>query len=190
MSDWHANAKSMVMLKLKSLSERKRLVAQVIKRLESENPDPRCELFYQTPYQLLVAVVLSAQATDKIVNRCMQPLFETGFDPETALRLGEKGILEKIRAIGLAPTKARNVFALTQILQEKHRGQVPATREELESLPGVGRKTANVILGEIFREPTIAVDTHVFRVTSRLGLHQEKNPEKCEQVLLSLISKV
>jgi endonuclease III len=172
---------------LKSLSERKRLMIQVLKRLESDNPDPRCELFYRTPYQLLVAVVLSAQATDKIVNRCMQPLFEAGFSPASALALGEAGILSKIRAIGLAPTKARNIYALTEILLAKHGGEVPDKREDLEALPGVGRKTANVVLGEIFRQPTLAVDTHVFRVTTRLGFHQEKSPEKCEAVLLSLV---
>ena len=151
-------------------------------------PNPHCELYYRTPYQLLVSVVLSAQATDKSVNRAMQPLYDKGFTQQTVLQLGISGLLEKIRSIGLAPTKAKNIYNLTLKLLEQDAGQVPKTRSELEALPGVGRKTANVILGELYREPTLAVDTHVFRVTYRLGLHKEKNPLKAEKVLLEKIN--
>jgi endonuclease-3 len=161
--------------------------AALLDRLQELLPNARCELFYQTPYQLLVSVVLSAQTTDKMVNKVMQPLYEAGFKPETVLALGAEGFLERIRSIGLAPTKAKNVYRLSQILLESKAGEVPASREELEALPGVGRKTANVILGEIFRAPTLAVDTHVFRVTRRLGLQDEATPEKAELALLDLI---
>lgn len=158
-----------------------------LEQLAANNPKPHCELFYRTPYQLLVSVVLSAQATDKSVNKCMQPLYEAGFTPESVLELGAEGLLTKIRTIGLAPTKARNVAKLTRILVDEHDGQVPRSREELEALPGVGRKTANVVLGEIWREPVIAVDTHVFRVTARLGLQREPSPEKAELELMKVI---
>ena len=158
-----------------------------MQRFSAHGPAPRCELHYHTPYQLLVAVVLSAQATDKSVNKCLTPLFDAGFAIDTALALGEAGFLAKIRAIGLAPTKAKNVIKLSQLLVDRHGGEVPHNRAALEDLPGVGRKTANVILGEIWRDPTLAVDTHVFRVSARLGLHTEKTPEKCEKKLLSLI---
>lgn len=173
---------------IQSVKKRKALLANVLSRWHEQNPNPRCELYYETPYQLLVSVVLSAQATDKTVNRCMEPLYRAGFSIDTMLEWGEAGLLERIRSIGLAPTKAKNVHRLTHILKCQHEGQVPSLREELEALPGVGRKTANVVLGELFRHPTLAVDTHVFRVGQRLGLHQEKNVEKAEQVLLKLIS--
>lgn len=173
--------------KIASLATRRSRVKELFAQLAAVNPDPRCELSYNTPFQLLVSVILSAQTTDKMVNRCMEPLYTSSFDPETVLAMGEAAFLEKIRSIGLAPTKARNVLRLAKILMEKFHGQVPRTREDLEALPGVGRKTANVVLGEIWREPTLAVDTHVFRVSRRLGLHNEKTPEKCEQVLLSVI---
>jgi endonuclease-3 len=162
-------------------------VPELFERFRAALPEPRCELTYQTPFQLLVSVVLSAQTTDKMVNRCMEPLYAGPFGPNDVLRLGEAGFLAKIKSIGLAPTKARNVLRLASLLAERHGGEVPRTRAELEALPGVGRKTANVILGEIWREPTLAVDTHVFRVTRRLGLQNEPTPEKCEQILLDLI---
>jgi endonuclease-3 len=161
----------------------------ILSRLRSLNPNPRCELYYKTPFQLLVSVVLSAQATDKSVNAAMRPLYDDDLTPADILALGEVQFLEKIRRIGLAPTKAKNVLKLAKIIHEKYGDTIPTTRSELESLPGVGRKTASVILGEIFREPTIAVDTHVFRVTSRLGLHKESTPEKAEQKLLAIIDK-
>ena len=164
-------------------------VDEVLARLRVSNPDPRCELYYETPFQLLVSVVLSAQATDKSVNDAMRSLYEQGLTPKDILALGEQGFLAKIRRIGLAPTKSKNVLKLSKIIHEQYADKIPNTREELEALPGVGRKTANVILGEIFREPTIAVDTHVFRVTARLGLHKEPTPEKAEIKLLSIIDK-
>ena len=167
----------------------KKRVLAILECFSEADPEPRCELFYKTPYQLLISVVLSAQATDKSVNKAMLPLYELGFSPEVALELGEAGVLERIRTIGLAPTKSKNVIRLTKILMEKHGGQVPRNREALEELPGVGRKTANVVLGELWREPTLAVDPHVYRVSYRLGLHQEKTADKCEQVLLNLIPK-
>jgi endonuclease-3 len=170
-----------------SLQGKRQLLNSAFARFRKIMPEPKCELYYQTPYQLLVSVVLSAQATDKIVNACMRPVYQGGFTPENAIAMGEAGILSKIRPIGLAPTKAKNVYKLSQILLETHQGQVPSERSELEALPGVGRKTANVILGEIFRQPTLAVDTHVFRVGFRLGLHQERSPEKAEASLLKLI---
>ncbi|MEY4630895.1 MAG: hypothetical protein RIQ81_1015 [Pseudomonadota bacterium] len=170
-----------------SLAARRDLVTRQLETLAANNPKPHCELFYQSPYQLLVSVVLSAQTTDKSVNKCMQPLYENGFTPQTVLDIGPDGLLAKIRTIGLAPTKAKNVAKLTRILVDDFSGQVPRTREALESLPGVGRKTANVILGEIWREPVLAVDTHVFRVTARLGLQREPTPEKAEVELMKVI---
>lgn len=172
---------------LASLARRREAVIQILEKLREQNPHPRCELVYHSPYQLLVSVVLSAQATDKQVNKVMEPLYAKGFSPDVMLGWGEQGFLERIRSIGLAPTKAKNVAKLTAMLKEKYHGNVPDTREELEALPGVGRKTANVILGELHRHPTLAVDTHVFRVTQRLGLHNEKNAEKAELVLLDLV---
>ena len=162
-------------------------VDQILTRLSASRPNPRCELYYETPYQLLISVVLSAQATDKSVNKCMEPLYRAGLGIHEVIALGESGFLSKIRSIGLAPTKAKNVLKLSQLLLQMYQGQVPGKRHQLEALPGVGRKTANVILGEIFREPTLAVDTHVFRVTRRLGLHNESTPEKSEQILLGII---
>lgn len=172
---------------LRSLSKRKELARVILQKLQVANPNPRCELIYHTPYQLLVSVALSAQTTDLMVNRVMAPLYESEFTPETVIALGVDGFLAKIRSIGLAPTKSRNVVAFSSILLETFGGEVPNSREALESLPGVGRKTANVILGEIFRHPTLAVDTHVFRVTRRLGLQDEKTPEKAEIELLKVV---
>lgn len=161
---------------------------QIVKALEKKLPDPKCELYYKTPYQLLVSVVLSAQSTDVSVNKCMEPLYKTKpFTPQAVVKLGESKFRQKIKTIGLAPTKARNVVNLSKLLLEKYDGEVPRMREELEELPGVGRKTASVVLGELFGEPTIAVDTHVFRTTQRLGLHDESNANKCEERLLELI---
>jgi endonuclease-3 len=117
----------------------------------------------------------------------MEPLYRGGFTPETVLALGYDKLLDKIRTVGLAPTKAKNILALTKLIIEEHGGKVPRSREDLEALPGVGRKTANVVLGEIWGEPTLAVDTHVFRVGRRLGLHGENTPEKAEQAMLKVI---
>lgn len=170
-------------------AKRRALAAEAVRRWAEIEPDPKCELYYETPYQLLISVVLSAQATDRMVNRCMEPLYRAGLSPQTVLDLGEAGLLAKIRTIGLAPTKAKNILALTGILVDRFAGHVPHQREELEALPGVGRKTANVILGEIFREPTLAVDTHVFRVGQRLGLHNALTPAKAEAQLLDCFAK-
>jgi endonuclease-3 len=167
--------------------ERRRQAVKAIKILEKRWPDAKCELYYRTHYQLLVSVVLSAQTTDKMVNACMQPVYDAGFEPATVIALGIPGLLEKIKRVGLAPTKAKNVYNLTKILLEEHGGKVPKTRDKLEALPGVGRKTANVILGELFGQPTLAVDTHVFRVTKRLGLHDENDPVKAEHVLTKIV---
>ncbi len=168
-------------------AKRKEIANTFMTRMHEIEPDPKCELFYKTQYQLLVSVVLSAQTTDKMVNRCMEPVYKTGFKPEDVVEMGQSGLLKIIRRIGLAPTKSKNVTKLSQMLLDLHKGRVPKTREELEALPGVGRKTANVILGELFKHPTLAVDTHVFRVTRRLGLHNEKTADKCEKVILESI---
>ncbi|MBC7532340.1 MAG: endonuclease III [Oligoflexus sp.] len=170
-----------------SLSKRKELARVILEKLQKANPNPRCELIYKNPYQLLVSVALSAQTTDRMVNRVMAPLYEGEFTPESVVALGADGFLAKIRSIGLAPTKSKNVVKFSSILLEKYGGEVPNSREALESLPGVGRKTANVILGEIFRHPTLAVDTHVYRVSRRLGLQNEKTPEKAELELLKVV---
>lgn len=162
---------------------------QVLERWREANPHPRCELYFETPFQLLLSVVLSAQTTDKSVNKVMEPLYRNGFGIEDLLRLGSAGFLAKIRSIGLASTKAKNAFALANILRDQHANQVPKTREDLEALPGVGRKTASVVLAELFREPTIAVDTHVFRVSKRLRLHRQSTPDKTEDALLKLIDR-
>jgi len=174
---------------IRSLAKRRHQAEHVIKRLKKGNPKPKTDLQHRTPYQFLVSVVLSAQATDKVVNSCMSGLYEKGFNPRTVIKLGQKGLEKRIKKIGLAPTKSKNVFNLTKILIEKYNEKVPSTREELEALPGVGRKTASVILGELFKQPTIAVDTHVFRVSARLGLQDEKTPEKAELALLKVVDK-
>jgi len=160
---------------------------EILKRFAKLNPHPKCELYYETPFQLLVAVVLSAQATDVSVNKAMREPFTRGLDARGILQLGVDGFLAMIRSIGLAPTKAKNVLALSRIVVDQYAGGIPRTREDLEALPGVGRKTANVILGEIYREPTLAVDTHVFRVGARLGWHKQKTPEAAERELLARI---
>ena len=143
---------------------------EIFLRLQAANPRPATELEHSTPFELLVAVILSAQATDKSVNRVTAPLFAACPDAATMVALGEAGLAERIKQIGLFRTKARNVVAASQQLLERHGGRVPHDRAALEALPGVGRKTANVVLNVIFGEPTIAVDTHVFRVANRTGL--------------------
>jgi endonuclease-3 len=157
---------------------------ELFRRLRAANPEPKSELEYRTPFELLVAVVLSAQATDKSVNLATPKLFEAAPTPQALLALGEERVAGHIRTIGLYRTKAKNLIALSRMLVERHGGEVPATREALEALPGVGRKTANVVLNVAFGEPTIAVDTHVFRVANRTGLAPGKNPEEVEAKLL------
>ncbi|BCX89307.1 endonuclease III [Methylomarinovum tepidoasis] len=155
----------------------------IFERLAKAIPNPTTELEYRTPFELLVAVVLSAQATDKSVNRATAELFKVADTPEKMLALGEEGLKRYIRHIGLYNTKARNLIALCRQLIEKHGGQVPRTRKELEALPGVGRKTANVILNTLYGEPTIAVDTHIFRVANRTGLAPGRTVREVEEKL-------
>jgi endonuclease III len=160
---------------------------QIFERLHAANPSPRSELTYRTPFELLVAVVLSAQATDRSVNLATAKLFAAANTPRRMLALGEAGLQEYIRTIGLYRTKAKNITALCRILLEEHGGEVPREREALERLPGVGRKTANVILNMAFGEPTIAVDTHIFRVANRTGLAPGKNVLEVEKKLLRFV---
>jgi endonuclease-3 len=160
--------------------------AELYARLAKDRPDPRTELDFVNPFTLLVAVVLSAQATDKGVNRATAGLFKAASTPEKMAALGEPGVAEHIRTIGLWRNKAKNVIALSETLIEKHRSEVPHDRAALESLPGVGRKTANVVLSEAFGEATLAVDTHVFRVANRTGLANGATPDAVEQQLLKI----
>ena len=162
-------------------------VRELFTRLAATNPEPKSELEYATPYQLLVAVVLSAQATDKGVNRATRPLFRAHPTPQAIAALGEEGLAEYINTIGLYPTKAKNVVGLSRLLLERHGGEVPHDRAALEALPGVGRKTANVVLNIAFHEPTIAVDTHIFRVSNRTGLAAGKTVVDVEQKLLKVV---
>jgi endonuclease-3 len=158
-------------------------------RLAKAMPDPKTELEHTTPFELLVAVVLSAQATDKSVNLATQKLFPVANTPEKIAALGVEGLEQYIRTIGLYRGKAKNVIALSQILMERHGSQVPRTREALEALPGVGRKTANVVLNVAFEELTIAVDTHVFRVSNRTRLAPGKDPLEVELKLMKVTPK-
>jgi len=157
---------------------------EIFERLRAAEPQPKTELIYRTPFELLVAVVLSAQATDKSVNLATAKLFPQFDTAEKIAALGVAGLEPYLRTIGLYRNKAKNVVALSQILRDKHAGDVPRTREELESLPGVGRKTANVVLNTAFGEPTMAVDTHIFRVANRTGLGPGKDPLEVERKLL------
>jgi len=154
--------------------------AEFYRRLAASRPIPKTELEYINPFTLLIAVVLSAQATDVGVNKATPALFALADTPEKMAALGEERVSQLIRTIGLYRTKAKNVLALSRILVEKHRGMVPPEREALEALPGVGRKTANVVLNVAFEEPTIAVDTHIFRVGNRTGLAPGKTPHAVE----------
>ncbi|ROR35050.1 endonuclease III [Inmirania thermothiophila] len=156
-------------------------------RLRAERPEPRSELRYRTPFELLVAVILSAQATDASVNKATETLFRVADTPEKMLALGEEGLRRHIRHIGLHNSKARNILATCRILLERHGGEVPRSREALEALPGVGRKTANVVLNVAFGEPTIAVDTHIFRVANRTGLAPGRTPREVERRLLEVV---
>lgn len=159
----------------------------MFERLATANPSPRTELEYLDPFTLLVAVVLSAQATDVGVNKATRGLFREASTPAAMLALGEDTLRQRISTIGLFRNKAKNVMALCRTLLEEHGGRVPADREALERLPGVGRKTANVVLNEAFGVPTIAVDTHVFRVANRTGLAPGKTPEAVERGLMQAV---
>jgi len=159
---------------------------EIYQRLRAANPEPTTELVYGTPFELLVAVVLSAQATDKGVNRATARLFQVANTPEAILALGEEGLRSHISSIGLYNAKAKNIIALCGMLLALHGGQVPRDRAALEALPGVGRKTANVVLNTAFGEPTIAVDTHIFRVANRTGLAPGKTVREVEDRLARL----
>ncbi|MCK6384747.1 MAG: endonuclease III [Rhodocyclaceae bacterium] len=162
-------------------------VRTIFARFAQANPAPTTELEYATPYQLLVAVILSAQATDKSVNLATRELFRAAGTPRKMARLGEAGLAPCISRIGLYKTKAKNVAAMTQILLDRYGGEVPHDRTALEALPGVGRKTANVVLNTIFGEPTIAVDTHVFRLANRSGLAPGKDVRAVEEKLVKAV---
>ena len=161
--------------------------AEIFARLKAQNPKPTTELKYRSPFELLVAVILSAQATDVSVNKATEKLFAVANTPEAMLKLGLRGLKKYIRSIGLYNSKAKNIIASCKLLQEKHQEEVPARREELEALPGVGRKTANVILNTAFGQPTIAVDTHIFRVSNRTGIAPGKNVLEVENNLLRFV---
>ena len=161
--------------------------AEIFRRLRKVNPHPTTELDYHTPFELLISVILSAQATDKSVNLATTQLFPLADTPQKILALGESGLTPYIRRIGLYRTKARNIIATCALLVAKFSGEVPSNREDLESLPGVGRKTANVILNTAFGQPTIAVDTHIFRVANRTGIAPGRNVIEVEKRLLKFV---
>ena len=159
----------------------------MFERLRAADPHPQTELLHHSPFELLVAVVLSAQATDKGVNKATTKLFPVARTPATIAKLGVDGLIPYVQSIGLFRNKAKNIVALSEILLREHGGKVPANRDALERLPGVGRKTANVVLNVAFGQPTIAVDTHIFRVANRMGLAPGKTPEAVEQKLLKFV---
>lgn len=163
--------------------------AEIFRRLREDNPEPTTELEYQSVFELLVAVILSAQATDVGVNKATAKLFPVANTPEAILALGVEGLEQYIRTIGLYRSKAKNVIETCRLLVEKHGSMVPDTREELEALPGVGRKTANVVLNTAFRQPAMAVDTHIFRVSNRTGIAPGKNVLEVEKKLLKFVPK-
>jgi endonuclease-3 len=162
-------------------------IAEIFARFEAQESDPRTELDYESPFTLVVAVALSAQATDVSVNKATDKLFKAADTPAKMLALGEEGLKPFISSIGLYNSKAKNVIALSRILVEQYGGEVPLEREKLQALPGVGRKTASVVLNELRIEPAIAVDTHVFRVSHRLGLSTGKTPDQVEQDLMAIV---
>lgn len=162
-------------------------IHEIFSRLTTHNPTPTTELHFASHFELLIAVMLSAQATDVSVNRATQKLYPVANTPEAILALGEEGLKHYIKTIGLYNTKAKNILKTCALLIQKHDGEVPRSREALESLPGVGRKTANVILNTAFGEPTIAVDTHIFRVAQRLGLAKGTTPFAIEQGLMKVL---
>jgi endonuclease-3 len=167
------------------MNSEKRL--EIFSRFRTANPHPTTELEYTTPFELLIAVILSAQATDVSVNKAMRKLYPVANTPEQILALGVEGLIPYIQTIGLFRTKAKNVVETCRLLIERHNGHVPRSREELEALPGVGRKTANVILNTAFGQAAIAVDTHIFRVSNRTGIAPGKNVEEVERKLMKLV---
>ena len=160
---------------------------EIFLRLQAANPHPTTELEHKTPFELLVAVILSAQATDKSVNLATRELFPVANTPQKILDLGEDGLREYVQRIGLYQTKSKHIIRMCRLLLEQHGGAVPQTREALEALPGVGRKTANVILNTAFGQPTIAVDTHIFRISNRIGLAPGKDVAEVERKLLKVV---
>lgn len=173
------------MSKIKLLTESQ--ITQVFERFRLNNPEPKTELIAPNPYCLLVSVVLSAQATDKSVNAACAPLYEKVRTPEQMLELGEEKLISHIKSIGLYRAKARHVMGLSKRLVQDFNSTLPSTREELESLPGVGRKTANVILNVVFKQPTMPVDTHLLRICPKIGLAEGNNPLQVEKSLLERI---
>lgn len=164
-------------------------IQKIFKTFAKANPKPTTELCYQTPFELLISVILSAQATDVSVNKATAKLYPVAHTPQAILDLGVEGLIPYIKSIGLYQTKAKNILKTCALLLERHQGEVPSSREALESLPGVGRKTANVVLNTAFGEPTIAVDTHIFRVAKRIGLSQGTTPLTVERDLLKVVPK-
>ncbi|MFH2133863.1 MAG: endonuclease III [Pseudomonadota bacterium] len=162
---------------------------EIFLRLQAANPHPTTELEHKSDFELLVAVVLSAQATDKSVNIATRELFPVANTPAKILALGEDGLREYVQRIGLYQTKSKHIIQMCRILLEQHNGEVPQTREALEALPGVGRKTANVILNTAFGQPTIAVDTHIFRISNRIGLAPGKDVVEVEKKLMKFVPK-
>ncbi len=162
-------------------------VIQILERLKAERPDPRSELIFNTPYELLVAVMLSAQATDASVNKATERLYPVANTAEQMVALGIDGLKEYVKTINLYPTKAKNIIRMSEILLEKHGGNVPDNQDDLVALPGVGRKTANVVLNVAFNQQTMAVDTHIFRVSNRTGIAPGKNVLDVEKNLLATI---
>jgi len=165
----------------------KKEIVQVLERLKSQNPNPKSELEYSNAFTLLVAVVLSAQATDKSVNLATKELFQIADTPEKMLELGEEKLIRYIKSIGLYRNKAKNIIGLSKMLLQEFAGEVPDSLENLEKLPGVGRKTANVVLNVIFNKPTMPVDTHLLRVSPKIGLAEGTTPEQVEKSLLERI---
>src|SRR5271155_3182030 len=184
---WAAPAYKSIMARRESRQARAARTEAIFERLAAANPAPKGELQYINPFTLLVSVVLSAQATDAGVNKATPALFAIADTPEKMAALGVERLEERIKTVGLYRTKAKNLIALSRAIVERHGGETPRNREELEALPGVGRKTANVVLNTVFGEPTLAVDTHVFRVANRLGIAPGKTPREVEDGLMQVI---
>ncbi len=166
-----------------------KIINEILKRLNKEYPEPKTELEYETPFQLLVATILSAQSTDVQVNKITKKLFAKYPDVQHMAKLSAKELEKEIKGVGLFRNKSKNIVETSKIILEKYQGEVPSTFEELIQLPGVGRKTANVVLANAFNIPAIAVDTHVFRVSNRIGISKSKNPDACEKDLQNAIPK-
>ena len=190
MLPWLAPGPARPLAKAREIHEMNRAKREeIFRRLKAENPEPTTELEYSTTFELLIAVILSAQATDVGVNKATRKLFPVANTPQAILDLGVDGLKTYIRTIGLFNAKAENIIKTCQALVDRHGSEVPATREELQALPGVGRKTANVVLNTAFRQPAMAVDTHIFRVSNRTGIAPGKNVLEVEKRLMRLVPK-